>query len=56
MDEDCRQGLLLHIAAETDPLTAFAALPCAEKPHKDVGCLTAILMILCLLWAAFVLM
>ena len=59
MDEDREQELLLHVAAGTDPLTALAALPPNEdppkRPRKPAGCLGAVFVILCLLWAALLL-
>ena len=49
MDEDREEEWLAHIAAGTDPLTGFAALP-DKRPRKSTGYLGAVLLILCVLW------
>ena len=60
MDDQAEQELLLHVAAGTDLLTALAALPPDEEepkqPRKPTGCLGAVFVILCLLWATIVLL
>lgn len=58
MDPEREEELLLHMAAGTDPLMAFAALPRDDEPkpprRRDIGCCAAVLAALCSLGSVWV--